>query len=441
MKRIRVLVVMVFLTISQTLQPAFATEKISSVPSPEMRGVLTLDRVIVEVLLKNPSLQAFSLEVRAREARMLQAGMWPNPQLQIQAEDITGTGQFDSFRNTQTTVQLSQRIRLGGKIAKTERVAELSKDLAQWDYEITRMNILTRTGQAFIDVLKSQEQMKLAENLVLLADTNLKVVTLRAESGKVSPVQVVKAKVARSKTQLEINKARNKIEAARRRLSITWAESSPGFEGVLGDFFRVDTLPSYESLLTRLGKNPNLERWAAEISHRQAKIELEESKAIPDLQLQGAYRRIEDQQANTLVLGINIPLNIFDRNQGGILEARHRREKADAEQSAIRLQLQSRLADIYTRLSNAHQQATTLKQNILPGARKAFDAVQEGYRYGKFGLIDVLDSQRTLFESRSSYLEALGNYHKAVLDIERIIGAPLSSHGSIRIKQEGKPKS
>ncbi len=441
MKNFQKLAVLSFATVCLAGQPVFAEDPVKPGNAHPMNGVLTLDRVIAEVLPKNPSLQAFSLEVRAREARKFQAGLWPNPQLQIQAEDITGTGQFDSFRNTQTTVQLSQWIRLGGKIAKKERVAELSKNLAEWDYEITRMNILTQTGQAFIDVLKSQEQMKLAHNLVSLADTNLQVITLRADSGKVSPVQVVKAKVARAKTLLEFNKTKSLMGAARRRLSTTWAESSPGFQGVVGDFFRVETLPPYDALLTKLEKNPSLERWAAEISHRQAKVEFEESKAIPDLQLQGAYRRIEEQQANTLVLGIQIPLTIFDRNQGGILEARHRKEKAGAQQSAIRLQLQSRLADAYNRLSIAHQRATSLKQDILPGAQTAFDAVQEGYRYGKFGLLDVLDSQRTLFDSRSRYLEALGNYHKAVLDIERIIGEPLSSRMPEINKPIAEPKS
>ncbi len=441
MKRLLKQTLLLLVAVCLTVQPALAAEKNIPENTHLMRGVLTLDQVIAEVLLKNPSLQVFSLEVRAREARKLQAGLWPSPQLQIQAEDIAGTGQFDSTRNTQTTVQLSQWIRLGGKIAKKERVAELSKDLAEWDYEISRMNILTRTGQAFIDVLKNQEQMKLAEKLISLADTNLKVITLRAESGKVSPIQVVKAKIARSKTGLTARKTKSQVDTARRRLSTTWAAPTPLFKGVVGDFFRIENIPSYEALLTNLGKNPSLARWAAEISHRQANIEFEKSKAIPDLQLQGAYRRIEELQANTLVLGISIPLNFFDRNQGGIKEAHHRLEKANAEQAAIRLQLQSRLADTYNRLAIAHQQATVLKQDILPGAKTAFDAVQEGYRYGKFGLLDVLDSQRTLFDSRSRYLEALGEYHKAVLDIERIIGEPLSSRLPLKENSMEEPKS
>ncbi len=427
MKPYQLAAVFILITACLTCSFAIAEQPSSSENADPLTGALTLDQVIAEVLLKNPSLQVFALEVRAREANQLQASLWPNPQLSVQAEDITGTGEFDSFRNTQTTVQLSQRIRLGGKIAKSKRVAGLSRDLAQWDYEITRMNVLTQSGQRFIDVLQSQEQMKLAEKLVALANSNLKVATLRADSGKVSPIEIVKAQVARAQTLLEIKKVKSQMASARRRLGATWAESNPTFLSVAGDFYRLESLPPYEALVSRLENNPNLERWAAEISHRQASIELEESKAIPDVQLQGAYRRIEEQQADTLVLGFSIPLSIFDRNQGGIQEARHRLDKAGARRSAIRLQLQSNLADIYNRLSIAHQQVTSLKEDILPGAGKAFNAVQEGYRYGKFGLIDVLDSQRTLFESRSRYLDALGNYHKAVLEIERITGEPLLS--------------
>ncbi len=419
-------------------QNVSAQNILGSVDAASLTGGLTLNQVIAEVLLKNPELQAFSLEVRAREARTLQAGLWPNPQLQVQSEDITGTGDFNSFRKTQTTVQLNQWIRLGGKIAKKERVAALSKDLAQWDYEVQRMNVLTRAGQAFIELLTRQEQLKLADDLIHLAETNFKTVSARVESGKVSSIQAVKAKVALSKTRLDREKVLSQLQSARRRLGLNWAEPNPRFDTVIGDIYTVEALPSYDVLLGQVEGNPNLTRWAAEMERRQAKVEFEKSKAIPDIQLQGAFRRIESDQANTLVMGITVPLNIFDRNQGGISEARHRLAKAEAEKSAIRLQLQTMLAEIYNQLTLSHRQATALKNEILPGAQTAFGAVQEGYRFGKFGLMDVLDSQRTFFESQSRYLEALGNYHKAVLAIERIIGEPLASFNLISIKPDGE---
>jgi cobalt-zinc-cadmium efflux system outer membrane protein len=66
-----------------------------------------------------------------------------------------------------------------------------------------------------------------------------------------------------------------------------------------------------------------------------------------------------------------------------------------------------------------------LQQDVLPATHETFQATQEGYRQGKFGFLDVLDAQRTLFETRGQFLEALTAYHQAVADIERLIGEGL----------------
>ena len=68
---------------------------------------------------------------------------------------------------------------------------------------------------------------------------------------------------------------------------------------------------------------------------------------------------------------------------------------------------------------------TALRTTVLPGARETFAAVSEGYRLGKFGYLDVLDAQRTMIAASGQYLRALSDYHKAVADVERLIGAPL----------------
>ena len=85
------------------------------------------------------------------------------------------------------------------------------------------------------------------------------------------------------------------------------------------------------------------------------------------------------------------------------------------------------LAEAYQSLSSAYVEATTLKTDVLPGAQSAFDASREGYRQGKFDYLVLLDSQRTLFEVRARYIEALNLYHKAVADVERLIGKDLDT--------------
>ena len=81
---------------------------------------------------------------------------------------------------------------------------------------------------------------------------------------------------------------------------------------------------------------------------------------------------------------------------------------------------------IYASLAFAFSAAETLKNQVLPGAQKAFDLINEGYRFGKFGFLNVLDSQRTLFQAKAQYLSSLTAYHKAVADVERLIGGTLN---------------
>jgi cobalt-zinc-cadmium efflux system outer membrane protein len=80
------------------------------------------------------------------------------------------------------------------------------------------------------------------------------------------------------------------------------------------------------------------------------------------------------------------------------------------------------VAETYQALSTAVSEIDALKATVIPGAQSAFDAASEGYRQGKFGYLDVLDAQRTLFEARGQYISALATYHKAVADMERAIG-------------------
>jgi cobalt-zinc-cadmium efflux system outer membrane protein len=179
-------------------------------------------------------------------------------------------------------------------------------------------------------------------------------------------------------------------------------------------------------LTLSLSKNPDLARWATEMVHRQAVIDHEVSKAIPDITLSGGYRRLEETNDNAAVVGISIPLQVFNRNQGAFQAARHRLARIEAEKRAAQIRVNTTLAEAYNALTITYSQASSLKNEILPQTRSAFDAVTEGYRFGKFSFLEVLDSQRTLFNARSQYLAALSDYHKAVADVERVTGEPVA---------------
>ena len=117
-----------------------------------------------------------------------------------------------------------------------------------------------------------------------------------------------------------------------------------------------------------------------------------------------------------------MPLPLFNRNQGRLLEARQRLAQATESQKHATIYVLSALAETYQILASSYTEAATLKANILPGAIDAFEATKEGYLQGKFNYLDVLDAQRTLFEAKNRYIEVLVAYHRAFADVKRLTG-------------------
>jgi cobalt-zinc-cadmium efflux system outer membrane protein len=393
----------------------------------EPTGDITLHRVLSLALMKNPQLAAFSEEIRAREATLLQAGLLPNPQLSVQGANFANST-LQGPDGSSTTVQLSQLILLGGKRMKRITAAGLTRDLARWDYETKRIDVLTQASQAFAAMLGAQEKLALAQQLVHLAEQIVITVSKRVQAGKISPVEEIKAKVALSSVSIELARAEQDFKAARNRLAAIWGSTTPRFQKAVGELRDLSpVIPSLEQLRKLISQNPDLARWATELAQRQALIDLEKSRAIPDLTLSLGGTEYANTGAYALVAGISIPLPLFDRNQGGILEAQRRLSKAEEERRAMEVRLTTGLSTAYQRLASAHAEATILKTQVLPGAQRAFDAANQGFRLGKFGFLSVLDSQRTLFDSKSQYLLALTDYHQAVAEVERLIGERLET--------------
>lgn len=144
------------------------------------------------------------------------------------------------------------------------------------------------------------------------------------------------------------------------------------------------------------------------------------------------YRRYTTVDSHAWVAGASVTLPLFDRNRGGIEEARSRLAKVSEEQRAAEARLTAALADAYAALATAHDEATALRTSVLPGAQQAFDAVSEGYRLGRFGHLDVLEAQRTLVAAGHQHLQALSAYRKAAASVERLTGAPLGGNASLQ---------
>lgn len=393
----------------------------------ELRGVLSLPQALAAALRHNPTLAAFSWEVRARDAAALQAGLLPNPILETELEDFGGERSRRRFASAQTTIRVAQLIELGGKRGKRRRLALLERDLAGWDYEARRMDVFTEVTKAFVATVAVQERLSLADELLRVARESVDTVGATVRAGAVSPVEERRARVAVARAGIDRVQLERELAASRAVLASTLGASSVTFARLSGDLASISEPPPVNSLLGLVDQNPDVARWIAESEQREAALALERAERVPDVAVGPGIRRYNDDDTTGFVFELSIPLPVFNRNQGGVLEARYRLAQARSAGRAAEVAAHASLVAAHERLLGAFQRVRTLRDDVIPQAQQVYGGALDAYQRGLFRYLEVLDAQRTLFEVRGQYVEALAEYHRAAADVERLTGAPLDA--------------
>ena len=410
-------------------EPTNSRDEIESAALPDATSELTLREAMGLALLKNPGLKAFGWDVREAEARVLQAGLWPNPELEGEMDEFAGTGDLSGTDAAEFTVSLAQTFPLGGDIARRRELAGYESRLAGWDYEAARVELLTDVTRRYITVLTAERNLAVAKEERELAEAVLATARKRLEAGAAAEVEVIRARVPVAQARVRVRSAERLMDTARRQLALTWGSREPAFTSVNGDLDRIVEPPEPAKLARHISENPQVARWATEISARRAEADLARAEAVPDVTGRVGVKRFNEIDETAMVVGVSLPLPIFDRRQGDILAARLGGAAAKQRQAEAERRLDAQLSDAWTRLANAYEQAAGLRDEALPPAEEAFDVTRRAFERGDVEFIDVLDAERTLVELRTQYAAALAEYHTAVAEIEGLIARPLAQIG------------
>ncbi len=391
---------------------------------PEPEGELSLHQAMGLALRYHPELRVVSYDIRIAEARRLQAGLRPNPDLEIEVEEFGGTAPRNAFDGAESTIRLSQELETRGKRDKRKQVAELDMKLADWDYRSTMLDILAQTRAAFVRAWIAQEQLAVAEDRVRLSQAVFDSIRAMVDSGRQSPADLARAQVVLSEQEMEFRKVREEANLTRTLLSGFWGGGRATFTSVRGDSLRVEPPAEAGSLLSRLSRNPDLQRWATEHQQRRAQLALERAKGTSNFSISGGIKRLEEDDDHAFVVGVSIPLPLSDRNQGGKLEAVHQLARAAEQQRAAELRITQSFHAVYSEWTTSYHQIEQIQSRILPATQQVFDAARMGYEQGKYDYLKLLDAQQSLFETRTNYLESLLAYHLARIEMDRLLGEP-----------------
>ncbi|SOY68126.1 TolC family protein [Cupriavidus taiwanensis] len=382
---------------------------------PQPAGTLTLDAALALAEAGSFTLSAAGKELDATEGDLVQSRVLPNPELAVSMEDTRKASRS-------TTGQVNLPIELGGKRAARIGLAERGRELAQAELGSTRAELRAAVIARFFGVLVAQERVRLAEGSVGIASQAADAAGRRVAAGKVAPLEATRARVEQANAELELAEATGALQSARQSLAALWGDSVPRFAQARGDLDALPSRPAPAALQAALEDSPLLEasRLAAERS--RADVAVQRSRQYPDVTVSLGAKRDNEANRNMAVLGVAIPLPLFDRNQGNLYAALRRADGAQDAHAATRVRLQGELKQASTQLSVSRAAAQTLQASVLPAAEQAYAAASRGFEAGKFNFLDVLDAQRTLFQARIRYLDVLARTYDAAASIDRILG-------------------
>lgn len=378
---------------------------------------LTLQQALQAAYERNPTLRAASRAIGIAHGEHQQAGMLPNPELGLSTE---GT---DS-RSRVETVEIAQTIELGGKRAARLAAGDQQRQLAAEALQAQRAELRADVMAAYLDALTVQERVTLARSAIDVAGRALDAATRRVAAGKISPVEQTRSSVAEAMVKMELTQATAELAVARRKLATLMGSSAPLAQSLVTPELAFDAIPPLAELEARLDAAPRLRQARVQVAREDAQVKVERALRTPDLRVSvGSQRDRERGGATQTVLGLSVPLPLFNRNQGNLAAALQRADQARDEADAERLRLHAALADSHGRLEVAQAQIDSLAREVLPAAQQAYEAAVTGFELGKFGFLDVLDTQRALIAARTHYLQALSERSLAATDLERIVPA------------------
>lgn len=378
---------------------------------------LGLREVLRYVESANPEIASAAQLRSGAQAETLTARAYPNPDLEV------GGGPWRSrigaAAGTASTVGLSQLVELPSVRSARADASDAGLSSATAQVEAVRLAVGYQARAAFYELLRRQEEERLAlESAKLLAEIQGKVET-RVVVGEAPRLELVRAEAETLAAQNAAASAALRVDEARALLRRLAGNSLPSAFHARGALPPHSEAPPLAVLVPQvLSAHPQLKVAAAETERARSRLELERALRNP----QPTVRAIgsSDPESRQAMVGLSIPLPLWNRREGPIAQAQAGIGYATAQVEAQRAQLLRELDSAYARQGVTQRQISTFEKSLLRSAEEGLRVAEAAYRAGERSLLEVLDAQRTLRSVRADYNQALFDRNAAWLDIERL---------------------
>lgn len=390
--------------------------------------LITLRQAIENTLAANPTLVASNFKLEAQTGELMQAGVRPRPELNVELENVAGGGDYSGADEAELTVSLSWLLERGKRDGRS-RSAEAALSLAETDAEIARLDAASETARLYLDCVRNQELVELMAASVALEEESLQAIRTRVAKGRSPAADLAQAEVRLARQKLSREGYEHALQSALRRLAAQWGARDIGGR-VQPLAMTVPPVREFAELQAQLVASPYVGRYLSEQRFQEAELALAELRSKVSWTVGAGVRRFESTNDNALVAHVTVPLGGGSANQGNVASARAAVASSKAGLRARQLELEARLYGVYQDYVHSLHRLEVLRAEVMPGIEKALAETRKAYAAGRYSYNNLRDAQDELLEVRNAVLIATLDANRSIIEIERLTGTVVSGESS-----------
>jgi cobalt-zinc-cadmium efflux system outer membrane protein len=410
---------------AQTPQSPAASYAAGTAPAPDPRkppvsrpGAYTLAQILDLARSKNPTLLAAEQNLRAVRAQELQAGVRVNPSLTANGTDVTeGANAVTPYNYTVQVLRLFER---GDKRRwrLDDAHATTAQTQAQLNDTIRQTNLAVK--QAFTHMLIAKEALELASASLKDFRHEVEIASDRYKAGDLGKLDFERLDLQLGSLESDESNDIVNLRQASDQLQTLIGIATPGADfDVTGDIIPPLVTQTQEALVQAgLDNRPDYAAAKFAVTAAEANARLAVANGTTDPTLEAEYDRSGTE--NSAGFSVNIPLRIFDRNQGNKETARFQATGSQFAQTAARNQVVSDIDQAWIGYTQAKRLSDRFGEHYLDESRDVLSIAQYAFEHGGIALIDYLDALR---DARSSTNDALNAYQQTWLAIHQLSAA------------------
>lgn len=417
----------------------------SGAPAPEPTGpALTLDEIERMALVRNPEIAVAARRVAMAEANVPAAGALDDPQVMYRGWGVPLVQPWN-FNQAQNMFMLTQALPGAGKRGLRTSVANANVTEARDELAAVRLRVRVEVRKQFYDLLKSQDELRIHDQHVGIAEQAIAAARIRYTVGKVPQQDLLKAQLELTQLAEHMIRFDRDATVARARLDTLLGRDPAAPLRVLGDYGILAALPSEASLEQQaLRVRPDLQEAEAAARKSRQERSLAKKAFVPDFTVSAGYMLMPPSTSmrNTYVVEGSMSLPWLDRRRhdAEIATAGAAVTEQDAELAALRTEAFGQIKESLAEAEAAQKFAALYQNSLRPQAEATLHAAVIAYENNQTDFLNLLDSKMQVIDIDLAWLQALADFNTRMADLEMAVGAPIDLAGTTMApsKQEEK---